>query len=137
MKRLLIIAMSCVALISCSNGEKPKEAITTEKGVVQVLYFHGPQRCATCIAVEEQTRKELEADFKNEMENGKITMSSIDFLSDSGEALAEKYEISFSSLILDKDGKVIDLTDMAFTYAKTQPEVFKKQLKQEIVKLLQ
>lgn len=47
-------------------------AQTNLRDRVEVLYFHGKQRCATCMAIEQQAREVVEKDFANEQKSGKI-----------------------------------------------------------------
>ena len=100
-------------------------------------YFHGKQRCITCRAIEMLTKEVLDSDFAEAQKSGKLVFKIIDISQKENKAIAEKYEVAWSSLILNKGGNVVNLTDMGFSYAKGQPEVFKAQLKEEITKLLQ
>ena len=141
MKRGSIFAMALVVIVFClsacgqTNGNNAKAE--SEKGAVQVLYFHGHQRCATCVALEERTKELLESEYLAAQNEGKLKFRSIDFSESEGEAIADRYEVAFSSLLLDKDGTVVNLTDMGFRYARTEPESFKANLKAEIDKLLE
>lgn len=50
MKRnLLLVVLSLFALLTMAQGKG--------KNYVEVLYFHGKQRCATCIAIEKYARE--------------------------------------------------------------------------------
>lgn len=139
MKRLSFImtlfVMSLV-IVSCgqAGGNQVKEE--TGEGIVQVMYFHGKQRCATCQAMEEQTKALLDSEYQAELQEGKLKFRVVDFSEPEGEAVADRYEVAFSSLLLDKDGQIDDLTDMGFRYARTEPETFKANLKTEIDQLL-
>lgn len=62
-------------------------------------------------------------------------MKVIDLSKKENEATADKYEVTWSSLILDRNGKVENLTDMGFSYAKGQPEVFKAKLVEAITSM--
>lgn len=139
MKRLSLImtlfVMSFV-FVSCGQTESKQSKTNTEKGVVQVLYFHGKQRCATCLAIEEQTKALLDAEFQSQQQQRKVKYRVVDISTPEGEAVADRYEVAFSSLILDKDGQTADLTDMGFRYARSEPETFKANLKVQINKLL-
>ena len=59
MKKLFYLLFSTIILISCGNGAKAKtEAQSTEEKQpdhIEVLYFHGAQRCITCRAIEANT----------------------------------------------------------------------------------
>lgn len=140
MKKLIwvvtLFAMS-LSLAACGQRQIRTEQNAADKGVVQVLYFHGSQRCATCRALEAKTIELLETEYAQAQNEGKIVFKSIDFSEPEGEAVADRYEVAWSSLILDKEGTTADLTDMGFRYARTEPETFKANLKQEIDKILQ
>ncbi len=117
----------CVESSSCCSAETK----ATETGVVEVLYMHGKQRCATCIAIG----KEAEA-YIAELGNDNVVIKTIDFSTPEGEKIADKYEIASSSLIVVKDGKVDNITSMSFQYARNNPEQFKKNLSESIQKML-
>ncbi|MFI3315256.1 MAG: nitrophenyl compound nitroreductase subunit ArsF family protein [Rikenellaceae bacterium] len=118
---------------SCSNSVKGDTCCElVVPGSVQILYMHGKQRCATCIAIG----TEAEAVVK-ELANANVVMKTIDFSTPEGEVIADKYEIASSSIIIVKDGKVENLTAMAFQYAKSNSEQFKKNLKEAIAKMLE
>ena len=67
MKKMVCLLSVCLALASCGmQSRSEKEIQTSDKAVVrnsevtakdhvEVLYFHGKQRCATCIAIENNT----------------------------------------------------------------------------------
>ena len=139
MKKLIwvvtLFAMS-LSLATCGQRQTRTEQNSPAKGVVKVLYFHGSQRCATCRALEAKTIELLETEYAQAQNEGKIVFKSIDFSESEGEAVADRYEVVWSSLILDKDGTTADLTDMGFRYARTEPETFKANLKQELDKML-
>ncbi|MFI3333121.1 MAG: nitrophenyl compound nitroreductase subunit ArsF family protein [Rikenellaceae bacterium] len=140
MKRGIIALFALMMLASCGNNTTSKneeksccstETKATTAGTVEVLYMHGKQRCATCIAIG----KEAEAFIKG-LGNDKVVMKTVDFSTPEGEKIADKYEIASSSLIVVKDGKVDNLTSMGFQYARNNPEQFKKNLGESIQKML-
>ena len=139
MKKLIwvvtLFAMS-LSLATCGQRQTRTEQNSPAKGVVKVLYFHGSQRCATCRALEAKTIELLETEYAQAQNEGKIVFKSIDFSEPEGEAVADRYEVAWSSLILDKEGTTADLTDMGFRYARTEPETFKANLKQELDKMM-
>ncbi|MFI3320740.1 MAG: nitrophenyl compound nitroreductase subunit ArsF family protein [Rikenellaceae bacterium] len=140
MKRGIIALFALMVLASCGNATTSKnnetgccstETKATTAGTVKVLYMHGKQRCATCIAIG----KEAESFIKG-LGNDKVVMKTVDFSTPEGEKIADKYEIASSSLIVVKDGKVDNLTSMGFQYARNNPEQFKKNLSESIQKML-
>ncbi|MFI3261873.1 MAG: nitrophenyl compound nitroreductase subunit ArsF family protein [Rikenellaceae bacterium] len=109
-----------------------KEAKYAEAGKVEVLYMHGKQRCATCIAIGTETEAALK-----ELNNENVVMKTIDISTAEGEKIADKYEITSSSLLIVKGDVVENLTVMSFQNARNNPEQFRKNLKESIQKLLE
>lgn len=141
MKNVLLILTLCVGMVACSGGKTKSVAENqqTKKDVVEVLYFHGAQRCATCMAIEKNTKELLEAAYAEQLKSGKLVFRSVDVTKE--EALAERYEVSWSSLILvdyDKNGKesATNLTEFAFGNARTAPDKFKQGLSERITEML-
>ena len=59
MKKILFLIAVCFAFISCNINAKNRTEAQAQKEVtvkdhVEVLYFHGKQRCATCMAIRKQ-----------------------------------------------------------------------------------
>ena len=135
---ILMTVLLTFVCTTCGNGNQQNTTqVNMEKGALLVYYFHGAQRCPTCRAIEENTIDLLNSSFAQAQQDGKLVFKVIDFSEPEGEAIADRYEVAFSSLILDKDGTVIDLTDVGFRYARNEPDTFKANLKTKIDKLLQ
>jgi general stress protein 26 len=141
MKNVLLILTLCVGMVACSGGKTKSVAENqqTKKDVVEVLYFHGAQRCATCMAIEKNTKALVETAYAEQLKNGKLVFCSVDITKE--EALAERYEVSWSSLILvdyDKSGKerATNLTEFAFGNARTASDKFKEGLSEQITEML-
>lgn len=122
MKKLFYLLITVFVLMACSNGSKSKaEATATEEkqsNRIEVLYFHGAQRCITCRAIEANTVALLDSLYSKEKENGKIIFKVIDISKKENEQIADKYEVTWSSLFVNgwKDGKetVNNLTEFSF-----------------------
>jgi hypothetical protein len=118
-------------IISQHGGQKAK---------LEVIYFHPSMRCAACNAVENNTIKVLQEYFHSQVENGTIRFVSFNMDEDSNKALVEKYEISFSTLLLVRKDSLneikTDFTAKAFQYALAKPLKYKEILKEEIDKNL-
>lgn len=103
---------------------------------IEVIYFHAPNRCPSCLANETQTKQILEKYFKPEIAIGQGLFVSLDLKEDKNKALVEKYEIVFPTLlILKKQGSKevkTDYTNTAFGYAFNDPEKYEKLLQAEI-----
>ena len=139
MKRTLVLMMVSLILLACgekSNAVTVKEQSGKVKDFVEVLYFHGKQRCVTCRSIEQNTKELVEAKFARQMKEGKVVYRVIDISKKENARIAEKYEVTWSSLFLvqHKKGKekAENLTEFAFGHSRTQPEVFKKGLAEKV-----
>ena len=59
MRKLFYLLIAMLVLMSCGNGSKKKneenKAEEIQPNRIEVLYFHGAQRCITCRAIEANT----------------------------------------------------------------------------------
>ena len=136
MKRICFLCLCLGLLLVACGGNTRKESpvadaqeeVAVSDGV-EVLYFHGKQRCATCIAIEKGTQEVMEKDLADAVRKGEVKFRTIDISREENEAVAEKYEVTWSSLFVvkHKDGveTVENLTKFAFGNARKSPEVFK------------
>lgn len=99
---------------------------------VEVKYFHGKQRCITCMSIEKLTRELVQECYTKEVKSGKLKLSVIDMSTDSGKKVAADYKVTFSSLFVVSGKQLNNLTPIGFRYAKNNPVEFKKQLKAAI-----
>ncbi|MDD4821951.1 MAG: nitrophenyl compound nitroreductase subunit ArsF family protein [Bacteroidales bacterium] len=157
MKKLLLFLTAILTMASCGNAQNnnatkakapaatgAKATINTkpvaQKEYVEVLYFHGKQRCITCNAIEKLTREVIEGSFAEQVKSGKLVFKVIDFSKEENAKIAEKYEVTFSSLFLNtwKNGKESrnNLTKFGFGYAKNTPDLFKSGIKKQLEDLL-
>lgn len=140
MRTILLAVLAALMLTACGNNPRKTTALDPQSDGVEVLCFHGAQRCATCIAIENGAKEVVETQFADRIEKGKIRFRIIDLTQSEGEALADKYEVTWSSLFVNRwqDGKetVNNLTEFAFANARSNPAKFKAELKAEIEKLL-
>lgn len=127
---IALLFMSIV-LSACAQTDSPKTVPTAESDGIEVLYFHGKQRCATCIAIEKQTKQAVE-----ELGDNRLTMRTIDISKKENESIVEKYEVAWSSLMVVKGDNVLNLTELGFSLARNNPDGFRKRLKSEIKQLL-
>ncbi len=127
---IALLFMSIV-LSACAQTDSTKTVSTAESDGIEVLYFHGKQRCATCIAIERQTKQAVE-----ELSDNRLTMRTIDISKKENESIVEKYEVAWSSLIVVKGDNVLNLTDLGFSLARNNPDGFRERLKSEIKQLL-
>jgi hypothetical protein len=142
MKTLKFITVLTIGLIltACNGQNKSKDQILDQSvSKIEVLDFHSTHRCMTCNAIEANTKYTLNTYFAKELKEDKITFQVINVDEKKNEKIAEKFEASGTSLILNvvKNGKEtqINLTDFAFMNGNDQ-EAFSKELKAKIDKEL-
>ena len=85
MKKLLMFFALMIGLVSCGSGDNTAAAKTHEKDRVEVIYFHGKQRCATCMAIEKNAKEVINTLFANEMKNGTVVFKTVDISTPEGE----------------------------------------------------
>ena len=92
-----------------------------ERPIVEVIYFHGLQRCRTCVALQKAAAETVQTKFAEGVKNGRVRLIVMDLSTREGAVLAEKYRIAWSSLIIvrKQDGKerMANLTEWGFRYA--------------------
>lgn len=127
-------------LMSCGGGDNTATAKSPEKDRVEVIYFHGKQRCATCMAIEKNAKEVVNTLFTNEQENGTVVFKTVDISTPEGEKIADRYEVTWSSLFVNKwkGGKETrnNMTEFGFGNARKNPDGFKKGLADKIRQLL-
>lgn len=143
MKSLRIVVMvlcMIVGVVSFAQGKSTQAAKAANGNVVEVMYFHGKQRCVTCMAIEKLTKEVVEKDFAKEVKQGKVRYREIDISTDEGEKIADRYEVTWSSLFVNQwKGKKEtrnNMTKFGFANARKDPDAFKAGLRDKINELL-
>lgn len=135
MKKILLLLAACFACIACGMNAKSETSVqptetVSGKDYVEVLYFHGKQRCATCMAIEQNTREAVEQTFADQLKKGDIVFRIVDLSKEENKAMAEKYEVTWSSLFVVKhqggQETTENMTEFAFGNARKSPDTFKE-----------
>ncbi|MBU0488636.1 MAG: hypothetical protein KKA07_14695 [Bacteroidetes bacterium] len=152
MRKIAALFVLSVVLCACSSSSQQEstdyedqtnstvaEATQTP---VTVYYFHGERRCASCVAIGDETSKMISTDYKTQTDKGLISFQEINIDEDKNKAIAEKYEIAGSALLVVKseNGKDLDQRDLTgdgFKFALNKPEKFREKLKEAIDAYLQ
>lgn len=145
MKNVLIITISLFLVYSCGNNTQNQEQneVTKESNVIDsssvqtaidanttyVYYFHGKQRCKTCIAVEKVTKTTIDSLFASEPKVNFLVVLTDD---EANKALVEKYEIGWNSLIIAKGDNFVNITEEAFATAIKEPNTLVELIKKEV-----
>ena len=136
MKKITFALMLIVALVGC-NQNSSKTAQTTIEAIsptdVVVFYFHGKQRCKTCVAVGDVARETVKEAFAD---NNKVRFIEINTSEKGNDALIEKYEVTWNALIIAKGEDFIEITDQAFSTAVGNPQSLENLIKKEVTKRL-
>ncbi|MCE5206372.1 MAG: nitrophenyl compound nitroreductase subunit ArsF family protein [Porphyromonadaceae bacterium] len=140
MKQALLILLAVFTMTACGN--KKTDAVKTtadtslenteivsvaaaDSSTVYVYYFHGKQRCKTCIVVQNHSKEAIEQMYGD---NKNVQFLEV-LIEDAGyKGLVEKYGVSWSTLIVAKGDDYIDITQNSFA----NPEGVKELLKTEI-----
>ena len=129
MKKTFLLALMCLFALAVTAQAQVKER-------VEVLYFHGKQRCATCMAIEKYAREVVSQDFADEQKSGKVVFKVVDISTTEGKKLAKSYRVTWSSLFINrwKDGKEQrgNITEFSFKNARSHTEEFKKGVRDKI-----
>lgn len=139
---LLLAAITLIALTSCGSRGNKKTSENTQvettaqvsnPSTVYVYYFHGKQRCKTCIAVgnvSEKAVKDIYADNPN------VRFIEVQTDDEANAALVEKYEVTWNALIIAKGDENIEITKQAFASAINNPDTLTDLIKTEVDKRL-
>lgn len=102
----------------------------------EIIYFHGKQRCMTCMAIEKEAKALVEGELAKQVKAGKVKFRVVDISTEEGKKIAAKYKVTFSSLFVVSSKGAEDLTRFAFANARTNAEGFRKELKDKVVKAM-
>ncbi len=127
----LLTILMLSAFLTCGAQTSEKDS-----GKLEVYYSHFNKRCATCNAVENETKALLKNMYGSQMEKGEITFKSLNLDEKADKKFAKKLNISGQALMLIQGEKQINLTSEGFMNARTNPEKFHEVLKKTIDSLI-
>lgn len=130
---ILAIMLSCV---SCKNQGNQKEAVLAiSVSNVNVYYFHFTRRCATCMAVEENARKAVEALYPNELKSGSYTFASLNLDEAGTKEIANTLGVGGQAMMVVRGDKKLDITSAVWMAAHDLDKM-KAEIKSGIEKVL-
>ena len=130
---VLIVILGSVSCNGQANNQKALQTAGSSK--VSVYYFHFTRRCATCIAVEENARKAVEALYPDEVRTGEYTFTSLNLDETTTKEIADKLGVGGQSLMVVCGDKKIDITSAGWMAAHDQDKM-KVEIKSGIDKIL-
>ena len=108
--------------------------------IISKCFIFIAQRCITCRAIEANTVALLDSLYSKEQAGDRIIYKVIDISKKENEQIADKYEVTWSSLFVNgwKDGKenVNNMTEFSFSNARKSPDKFKEGIKNKVDELL-
>ena len=135
--KISLLMVMAVSLSACNaQSSTDKKSISADADDLTVYYFHFTNRCATCNAVENETRVALEMFFGDQVKDGKIAFTSLNLEEEDGKEMAKQLKVSGQTLILVKGEEMVNLTNEGFMNARTKPDSFREILKSNIDNLL-
>ena len=92
---IIIILASAAGLFNSivTSANKPKD-------FVKVYYFHGDNRCSTCLTIEKYTTEAVEQIFEKEAESGLVVLEVINFDKKKNKGFIDKYKLYNQALII-------------------------------------
>jgi hypothetical protein len=132
---LLLVAFIAACGQNTRKGENnaANTFAVADPNVVYVYYFHGPQRCKTCVAVGDIAQKTIESVYAD---NSEVRFIEIDTGEASAKAWVEKYEVTWNALIIAKGEDYIEITRQAFATAVSNPQSLDNLIRDEVNKRL-
>jgi len=103
---------------------------------VDVVYFHRPQRCPTCLCFEERITYVVNTYFQDELKSGKLTFGVYNIGDSKNTDIVRKYSAVSSQLFINtvKDGtdRITDIQKIWSWGCRTNKQGFDQQVKSAI-----
>jgi len=96
---LLLLSSSLSAAVTEDTTEVKKTAPAKEDRV-EVYYFHGSRRCASCIKIEKYTEEAVMNHFPGLLESGELVYRAVNTDKEKNEHFIEDYQLYTKSVIL-------------------------------------
>lgn len=125
---ILVASMS----VSCSGQTSKNETSSVKKADdVQVYYFHNARRCATCKAVEAESKKAVEALYGDT-----VSFASYNLEEAEGEQKADELGVSGQTLLIVSGETQFNITNEGFMNARSNPDKLKQVIRDKIDPLM-
>lgn len=140
MKKLITVGIALIMVsvqFSCI-GQAEQTQTSTESQLtsqVGVYYFHFTRRCATCIAVEENSKKAVEELYPDQVKTGEYFFKGVNLDEESSKDIAKELGIGMQALLVVHGDEKIDITGEGFMYAH-EYEKLKTEIEKAVVMAL-
>ena len=127
--------MAALIFTSCGQQTSQQSETTTQEiqSEVVVYYFHGAQRCRSCQAIEQIARNVVAENYTDPTQ---VQFVEVDITKKEFAELVEKYEIAWSSLVIEKGILYTNMTDKGFAMGLSNPEGLYSSIQEEINRYL-
>lgn len=103
-----LVLLILITLLFCVGGAPLKQPskqsnqpqVTQVTDKVIVYYFHGNNRCSSCMTIERYTRESVEANFAKELKSGQIEFTSINVDLPANSHYVQDYKLFTKSVIV-------------------------------------
>jgi hypothetical protein len=135
MKKTSVFFLSLILVLPLFlNGQNKSMGKAPLK--VEVFYCHPNERCPIDLSIEENTRATMQSWFSGKIKDGTIKFQVLNTDDKANAKTVARFDLNAQALYIVKHdkGKEIknDLTDFAFSCGQSDPEKFKRRLKDEI-----
>ena len=124
---LLVLSVSCNAQPESKAGRSEIAMAET----VEVFYFHNTRRCATCQAIETESKEILKELYSDE-----VAFSAYNLEEKDGKEMAGELGVSGQTLLIVSGDTRINITNEGFLNARSDPGKLKQIIKEKIDPLL-
>ncbi len=126
---ILLVLLFAFNAIACDNNQSNNNLISENNSVitkkVEIYYFHGTHRCATCRAVGKVAIELVTDKYEN---NPNVEFIEINIDEPDNEELVEKFQVSGSGLYVYNGKDIENITAYAFQHARANPDKLRNKL---------
>jgi hypothetical protein len=138
MKKITMLSLAFMMIFGSfsSFAQASKQTVkTTITPKVVVYYFHYAVRCATCHAVEDNSKSALTALYPDKVKTGEYAFKALNLDDAASKPIAKKLSVGGQMLLVVCDDKKIDLTSKVFLYAQ-DPVKIRSEIKKAVERVL-
>ncbi|MGL4710988.1 MAG: nitrophenyl compound nitroreductase subunit ArsF family protein [Shewanella sp.] len=119
--------------------DNPVAAASVLKNGLNVYYFHGNQRCTTCVKMEAFTQKALMENFSKEVRDSEMQLDVVNLDLNENQHYIEDYQLAFRTVVIStsKDGVETEWRRLDRIWELAKNELaFKQYVTEEIAAML-
>ena len=139
---LIAIAAAAVVVGIARQGPRPApaHAATTEEApqAVTVYYFHGDERCETCLAIEAATERTIRERFAEALAEGTLRYRAVNYDTPADRHFRDDFDLAFGSVVVQGTGPQARWENLAdvWTLIHEEPAAFEAYLLEHITPML-